>query len=71
MTKALVSAWAEVTIPQRVRAYTTSTVLVIADFGITLFDRTEATSSSRWSTVARSCARPSSSSPTEACRKRG
>ncbi len=42
MTKALVSAWAEGTFTQKIRTYTSPSVLVIDDVGITPFDRTEA-----------------------------
>src|SRR5579863_3603958 len=40
MTKALVSAWAEGTFTQKIRTYTSPSVLVIDDVGITPFDRT-------------------------------
>jgi len=42
MTKALVSAWAEGTFNHKVRTYTSPSILVIDDVGITPFDRTEA-----------------------------
>ena len=42
MTKALVSAWAEGTFSQKIRTYTSPSILVIDDVGITPFDRTEA-----------------------------
>jgi len=42
MTKALVAAWAEGTFAQKIRTYTSPSILVIDDVGITPFDRTEA-----------------------------
>ena len=42
MTKALVSAWAEGTFNQKIRKYTSPSILVIDDVGITPFERTEA-----------------------------
>jgi DNA replication protein DnaC len=42
MTKALVGAWAEGNFTHKVRTYTSPSILVIDDVGITPFDRTEA-----------------------------
>jgi len=42
MTKSLVTAWADGTFNQKIRAYTGPSVLVIDDVGITPFDRAEA-----------------------------
>ena len=42
MTKSLVTAWADGSFNQKIRAYTGPSVLVIDDVGITPFDRSEA-----------------------------
>ena len=62
------SAYADGTFQAKVRTYTSPSVLVIDDVGLTPLDRVAANASSRSSTAATNTARPPSSPPTVACR---